>query len=160
MIRRIIIFALVYVASLMALILLNDDVAISEVNDRSLLTSSIINVNQKLLIETVFNENDSFDMDDEYLTQYTSSKIRVVSDAKLIDKLEVYTIDVHNNITDKAVITINGNKITIETDLMPLSLYKSSTFITFGQFDSDYFNRIPGRTYEIHIPEDMQYTFD
>lgn len=160
MLQKTILLAALFLIAVTTIVLTNDDVPIEALHDTTLYMSSAIDTNETLQINSAYNPNSSFDKSDEELQEYAKSKISVIESDSLTNTIEIYTLDVYHNITDTVVIDISGNTLTITSDLAPLSLYKSSSFLTFGQFDSNYFNRIPWRLYEVHIPSGMLYTID
>ncbi len=160
MIKKAIIFSLIYVVALVALIAYNDDVEIAYINSKTLTNTLTIDPTNELSIVTQYYSNSQFNMSEEELVQYAASKIRIVESETLTNTVEIYAIDVHNKTTENTVIELIDNELTVLSDLGPLSMYKSSTFLTYGQFDANYFIRVPGRVYELHIPKDMQYSFN
>ena len=145
----------------MTLILVfNDDVEKEQLFESTLYVTGSINTDVDLIIHSEYNKNINYKMDDEELNTFAKSRIRVIESSNLTDTIEIYTINLYEDIVETAVITINGNKITILSDLGPLSMYASLTFLPYAQIDSNFIQGTPYIIYEIHIPEGLSYSFE
>lgn len=160
MIKRILIVVILYLVSVTILLVITDDEQIDNLSNRTLHSSTSINTENKVEISLIFENSDSYNLSEEELNSYSIGKVRILETSKLSNTIEIYTLDIYRNLTENALVTLDGNRVLITSDLGPLSFYKSSTFLTFGQFDSHYFDRAPNRIYEVHIPVGTQYILD
>ncbi len=160
MLKQLGILMIAFFISVVLIVVFNDDVEKDQLFDTTHYTTSNIDTNLNLSIHSEYNENTTYNMSEEQLSNLAANRISIIESSDLIDTIEIYTINLYEDIVEEAVITISGNEITIISDLGPLSTYASISFLPYAQFDYSYFQGIPYRIYEIHIPEGMAYSFD
>lgn len=158
--KIILISVVVYLLAVTTLLVVTDEEKTDTLYNRTLQSSYNIDSEQLLEISSEFRSGDSYDLSEEELNDYAIGKVMVVESSSLTDTIEIYELDIYQDITENASIDLQGNTVLITSDLGPLSFYKCSTFLSFGQFDSGYFNRAPNRMYEVHIPEGTPYILE
>lgn len=159
MLKQSIIFIALFIFSTSLLLLLSDDVKGDQLFDESLYTTSVIDHNSSLNIYSEQFEELNYNMSDEKINELDEYRIRVRESEDLTDSIEIYTVNMYNDITDKAVIEINNNDITITSDLGPFSTFTSPTFLSYAQFDNNFFISVPFHLYIIYVPVGMTYEF-
>jgi len=160
MFKQIVIFMALFLLSSTLTIIFNDNVAEDQLFESTLYITSIIDTDIDIIIHSEYNENIDYNMNDEELSAFAESRIRVIESTELTDTIEIYTVNLYGEIVENSVITITSNEITILSDLGQLSTYRSLTFVPYAQFDSSYMQGAPYIIYEIHIPEGLGYSID
>ena len=157
--KQIIIFITLLIVSSSFTILFGDNTEKNNLFGGSLYTSSTIDISKEIIINSSYNQNINYNMNEQELEEFAKQRIIVIESDDLTNTIEIYTINLYEEVTKKSVIDINGNEISINSDLAQLSTYVSLPFIPYAQFDSNYLEGVPYRIYEIHIPKDVNYSF-
>lgn len=143
MFKRILILVVLFVGSMVILISFNAENDNGELFESYLCKESKIDKDDDLTIKLIDNSSDK-------LLDY---KYRVTETDTLVDTIEIYRVKLYDLQNKDYEVNIENNVITINDYLGSVSIYQSLSFVTFAQFNKDYFQSVPSFTYEIYVPK-------
>jgi|LGVF01.2.fsa_nt_gb hypothetical protein len=160
MLKQLSILMIAFILSVTVLLLLNDNIEEDQLLEQTLYTTTSLDVDSDLVIHSEYNEDSSYNMNDEKLNDYSKSRIRIVESSELTNTIKIYSNNIYDDITSESVVLIENNVITITSDLGPTVMYTSPTFLTYAQFNYDFFESIPHSFFVIYVPEGTSYILD
>jgi len=158
--RNIVLFLTFFLVSIITLVVFNDNCSSNDLSDMKLRSELSVNPDKIFQIDLIYRDIEVLGMNEDEAKEYHESKLRIVRSLVLTETIEVYSMDVYSGITEDSSFIVDDNGLSIISDFGPISFYKGSTFLTYGQFNPSYFDRVPNRIYEIHIPMDLEYNLN
>lgn len=145
--KKIIIFIVLFIASVAIMIIFNDDIDSDKRYECNLYQTMKVDQNKMLNINLINTKDEKAEIE----------RCEIVETTKLKDSVEIYRYRFYDDRNMDYEINVDGNTISIEDYLGNITIYHSIPFISNTQFE-DYMVNFPKRVYKIYIPEGMEYS--
>lgn len=145
--KKIIIFIVLFIASVAIMIIFNDNIDSDKRYECNLYQTMKVDQNKMLNINLINTKDEKAEIE----------RCEIVETTKLKDSVEIYRYRFYDDRNRDYEINVDGNTISIEDYLGNITIYHSIPFISNTQFE-DYMVNFPKRVYKIYIPEGMEYS--
>ncbi|MCK5128765.1 MAG: hypothetical protein KAQ68_02845 [Clostridiales bacterium] len=150
LVKKIIIFVLIFVVACCVLILFKPANSVEDNYLKYQLQEYAIDTDKELDILVSQSSDNVLLLD----------RIEVVENDELTDSVVIYRYKLYDANESEFSVEYGDNKVKIQDYLGPLTIYKSASFLTNLQFDYGYFDGFSSDVYEVHIPSGIEYTLE